>query len=300
MAHQMLTKFEAYLLTEKRASVNTVSAYLSDLKQFEQFITQHEISLEHVCVQNIKDFLYDMKKQSIGARSMVRKISTLKVFFSYAQQQFGWENCTIDVTSPKIDKKLPQVLTEQEIEQLLQVAEKDVSAIGKRNKVMLYLLYVSGMRVSELVHLKISDLHFDTGHMLVRGKGGRERIIPLPAMMLDVLRDYITTTYHELTKNIASPSDHLFQVQYAGKAKPITRQAFWIILKALWRQTGIKQTISPHQLRHSLATHMLKGGADLRSLQVLLGHESLATMQVYTHLDIGHMRKVYDKKHPRS
>ncbi len=217
-------------------------------------------------------------------------------------ERFGISNLAAELHVPKIEKKLPEYLQENEIQQLFAVATQGSSAQEVRNKVMLYLLYVSGMRVSEMVNLRTHDLHFDTGMVHVQGKGGKQRIIPLAHPIMTMLKDYITDTHPELIhqKGTDSKTDYLFPIRYGGVLKPISRQAFWVILNDLCTKSGMDRTISPHKLRHSLATHMLKNGADLRSLQMLLGHENVATVQIYTHLETSHLRSVYDKKHPRS
>jgi len=288
---ELQTKFEAYLLTEKRVSVNTFNAYKGDITQFVYFLSKNNIAIEQIKKSDLKRFLYYLYDLKLSARSVARKISSLKIFFAYIHQRFGWKNIAEELHMPKIEKKLPQYLTENEVQLLLTAAEHDQTVIGIRNKVMLYLLYVSGMRISELVKLTIADIHFDTGFIAVCGKGGKQRMIPIPQLVLMMIKNYMGTL-----KN----TDYLFPVKYSKKIKPISRQAFWVILKKLCKRAGIDQSIFPHQLRHSLATHLLKKGADLRSLQLLLGHESIATVQIYTHVEISHLREAYDKKHPRS
>lgn len=298
----IVVKFEAYLLTECRVASNTFSAYKRDLKQFITFLAEQQSSLEKATAQEIKNFLGFLKGQGISPRSMARKISAIKSFFSYAHEHAGFDYIAEEISAPKIEKKLPSFLPEHEIEQLLKVAEKETSDIGKRNKVILYLLYASGMRISELINLKLSDIYFDTGFIKIFGKGGKERIIPLPQCMMDLLKEYSETAHRSFTSHSDGDrnTDYLFPTFYGGKVKPITRQACWIILKSLWKKTGNSRVISPHTLRHSLATHMLKHGVDLRSLQLMLGHEKLTTVQIYTHVETTHLRAVYDKKHPRS
>ena len=288
---ELQTKFEAYLLTEKRVSVNTFTAYKRDIAQFICFLGKENIIIEQIKKNDLKKFLaylYDLK---LSARSVARKISSLKIFFTYLHQQFGWKNIGQELYTPKIEQKLPQYLTENEIKLLLTAAEQDQTAIGIRNKVMLYLLYVSGMRISELIMLTTADMHFDTGFISVCGKGGKQRMIPIPQLVLVMIKNYLGT--HPIT-------DYLFPVKYGKKIKPISRQAFWVVLKKLCKRSGIDKSIFPHQLRHSLATHLLKKGADLRSLQLLLGHENISTVQIYTHIETSHLREIYDKKHPRS
>jgi integrase/recombinase XerD len=297
----VLTKFEAYLLTEKRVSQNTFSAYQGDLEQVIDFFTKKNISFQHATRKDLKLFLQTLTTHSLSARSRARKLSTLKAFYAWAHTMLGWENITIDISFPKLEKKLPNYLTEQEIEQLFDAVKGHLTPVGERNKIMLYLLYVSGMRISELIKLKCEDIHFDTGFIKIAGKGGKERMVPLPDPMILLLRSYMQTTHKQLIPKY--PSDQIgfmFPVMYGGKVKAITRQSFWIILKEFCKKAQIDKPVSPHTLRHSLATHLLKKGANLRSLQMLLGHETISTVQIYTHVETDHLRKIYDKKHPRA
>lgn len=297
----ILTNFEAYLLTERRVAHNTFQAYQRDLQQCDSFLhTKHNKSLETATRDDIKEYLAYLKDElAITARSMARKISALKLFFIYAFEKAGVENIMEDFSAPKIEKKLPHFLTEDEIEILLNTAEQDTASTGMRNRVMLYLLYVTGMRISELVTLKIDDIYFDTSFIKIFGKGGKERLVPIPPMMLDLVRTYLAhKAQHENSAIKESP--YLFACVYGGKVKSMSRQSFWIYLKALCKKAAIHRPISPHTLRHSLATHMLKNGTDLRSLQLILGHENVTTVQVYTHVEVTHLRDIYNKKHPRS
>lgn len=302
MITDVVHQFIAYLLTEKRVSHNTFAAYRRDIQQFVFFVRQQSLDLEQLTLKDMKNFLKYLKDLSLSSRSMSRKISSLKTFYGYLERYHRWPNLAAELTFPKLEKRLPSYLTEQEIEHLLKIAGADNSDLAIRNKVMLYLLYVSGMRISELINLHLSDIHFDTGFIGVTGKGGKGRMIPVPEPMLAMLKKYLDTVYHNFVykKTKKRATDFLFPVSYGGKIKAITRQAFWGILKVLWKKTGNPKSISPHKLRHSLATHMLKNGADLRSLQLLLGHENLSTVQIYTHLETSYLRSVYDKKHPRS
>lgn len=289
--------FKTYLLTQKRAAAHTVQAYITDLGQLVAF--QQKVRNEDVIpgVADIKNYLADLKSRGISARSMARKISALKVFFTYINLNHGCDNPTESLHLPKLEKRLPSYLSEQEVERLLQAAQTDQTAQGQRNKIMLYLLYVTGMRISELVQVKISDIQFDDAFIKIHGKGGKERMVPLPSSMMELLKTYIE---HVHPKLVSLSTDYLFPVSYRKQVKCITRQAFWGILKTIWARTGNTRSISPHLLRHSLATHLLKSGADLRSLQLLLGHEQVATVQIYTHVETSYLRTIYDKKHPRS
>jgi len=302
MATEVVQKFIVYLLTEKRVSHNTFAAYRRDIQQFMFFIKQNNLVLESIELKDLKRFLAYLKDLELSARSMSRKVSSLKTFYGYLEKYHGWTNLAIELTFPKLERRLPLYFSEDEVKQLLKVAGAQDTDQGMRNKVMLYLLYVSGMRISELINVRLSDIHFDTGFIAVTGKGGKGRMIPLPQPMLAMLQTYLDTVHRNfMSKKVKrSAVDYLFPISYGGKIKAITRQAFWGILKSLWKKTGNVKHISPHKLRHSFATHMLKGGADLRSLQLLLGHENLSTVQIYTHLEVSYLRSVYDKKHPRS
>lgn len=297
---EIFTKIEAYLLTEKRVSKNTFSAYKQDMKQFNAFLTQHAIALAHVTRADLSRFWLSLKEQGISPRSIARKISTIRMIFAYAHERLGMNNSADNIPVPKIDKRLPTFLTESEVQQLLITTDADGSELGKRNRMILYLLYVSGMRISELTHLKISDVRFDMGILAINGKGNKERAIPVPMLVMAMLNDYIQSMSQRMKSHDDKNPDYVFPVVYGKKIKPISRQSCWIIMQHLCKQAGIQRQVSPHILRHSIATHLLKNGASVRSLQVILGHENLATMQVYTHIETGHLRKIYDKKHPRS
>lgn len=302
MSNAIVQKFCGYLLTEKRVSANTFDAYKRDIQQFSDWLEKKKMRLEQITLPELKEYLQWLKKEDLKARSMSRKISSLKALYNYLNKHLGFENIARELAFPKLEKRLPSYLTEEEVQQLLEAADKETTSNGYRNKIMLYLLYVSGMRISELINLKRSDVHFDTGFIAVAGKGGRGRMVPIPAHIMTMLKKYLETAHKDFiaVDEARRKTDYLFPVAYGGKVRPITRQAFWTILKNLAKKSGIKRSISPHKVRHSLATHMLKNGADLRSLQLLLGHENLSTVQVYTHLETGYLRKIYDKKHPRS
>lgn len=294
----LLTKFEAYLLTEKRVSQNTYLSYKNDLKQFEQFLTLKKFDLNTITTENLKDFLTYLHRKNVSARSIARKIAALKGLFIFTTR-YDIENVATHLIVPKIKHSLPEYLSEDEMEQLFDAAQKDNSHKGNRNVIMLYVMYVTGMRVSELIQLRISHIQFDKGVVQVDGKGGKQRMIPLPLSILDMIKTYIKKD-HALFAQKHGNTEYLFPIVYGKTIKHISRQAFWTLLKGIWKRANIKRPISPHKLRHSFATHMLKKGANLRSLQLLLGHENVSTVQVYTHVETSFLRKIYDKKHPRS
>jgi len=337
-----IAHFHAYLLTEKRVSGNTFAAYSKDIEQFEQFLETNNLLFADIKKKQLNSYLKQLRDRGISAKTLSRKISSLKLLFNFLHERFNITNMGKVLIFPHLEKTLPNYLTEQEIQILLATANLDGSDKGIRNKVMLYLLYATGMRVSELVGAKIEQLHFDTGFIELEGKGNKQRMVPLPKNILELLRYYLDHIYPKLVtidiqekkqekpahkndkeKTLAlrsesmewtsvskgasskperarSRENYLFGAHYNGTIKALSRQSFWMILKKILTKAGITKNISPHSLRHSLATHLLKNGADIRSLQLLLGHENISTVQVYTHLEKSQVRKVYDEKHPRA
>ena len=297
-------QFETFLLTERRVAHNTFLAYKRDLEQFELFLGGGEIGFSSIQKKHLSSFLKSLKDQGLNAKSLSRKISTLRLFFKYLNEHHHVPNIAKNLVFPKIDQNLPTYLTQAEIEQLLLAANKDLSPKGVRNKVMLYVLYATGMRVSELVSMTVDQILFDTGFVKILGKGSKERHIPLPRNILELLHYYLDHIYPALLPEKAlvfqQKKQYLFAALYNNQIKPLSRQSLWLNLRKILQHAGIKKNISPHSLRHSLATHLLQQGADLRSLQMLLGHQSLSTVQIYTHLGDAQIRKIYDKKHPRA
>lgn len=298
--HELAVKFEAYLLANKRASLHTVSAYRIDINQFMHFISNNSCTLDTLEISHIKDFIYYLATKQLQARTIARKISALKALFAFAEQHYDYKNIVHNVSSPKIEKKLPHYLGESDIERMLHQADQDISPFGIRNKVMIYLLYVSGMRVTELVSLKSDAIDFESNTIRIFGKGSKERIIPLPISMIALLKEYLDKTHPLLIGADTFAITILFPTLYGKKLKQLTRQAFWVIIRNLCKRAGIIHTVSPHVIRHTIATHLLHKGYNIRSLQVLLGHENISTVQIYTHVNLDHLRTIYDKKHPRS
>lgn len=283
-------------------AVNTLQAYQRDIIQCINFLkSRGRDSFDAVVAQDIKDFLHHLRLTlKISARTASRKLSSLKSFSKFLQYHYNHSDFTYNVSFQKLEKSLPTFLTENQILNLFNVAQQDISASGKRNSVMIALMYVCGVRVSELVELTSSNINFSDGLLHVSGKGGKERIIPLPKSMVEMLQEYLLNVQPQLFKNMTISSDILFPILYADKVKTMTRQGFWGILKQVVNKAGLPESISPHILRHSIATHLLKKGANLRLLQMALGHEQLQTVQVYTHVEVSHLRKLYDTKHSRA
>lgn len=302
---RLLEKFFDYLLTEKCVATNTFQAYQRDLKQFFDFVQKkyEPVQIEQITNVHVKDFLKFMKQDlNLEAKSASRKLSAIKTMANYLFKYHDVVPCTQGVSFPQLPKQLPKYLTQEQMQVLFQAAEVDQTITGQRNKVMLSLLYVCGIRVSELVSMKTSAINFSDSYLHVSGKGGKERIVPLPAELVLLLDAYLKKIHIRLigTASRKGHTDYLFPVLYAGKVNHITRQAFWRIVKDIAAKSGLMHSISPHVLRHSLATHLLKRGANLRHLQALLGHEKINTVQVYTHLELSELRDLYDKYHARA
>jgi len=299
---QLYNKFEQYLMTEKMLASNTVQAYRSDIDQCIDFLQKQGcVTFHDVTINHVKEFLYHLRMTlKITARSSSRKLSSLKSLCKYAQKYHDFHDFTFNVAFPKLEKKLPKFLTQDQVLQLFAAAKVDTTPSGHRNHVMIALAYVCGVRVSELIEITRTNINFHDKLVHVSGKGGKQRIIPLPESVSSLLQVYLNESQPYLFKNMTIDSDYLFPILYAGKIKPMTRQGFWIILKDVVKKAGLPETTSPHVLRHSIATHLLKKGANLRLLQMVLGHEKLETVQIYTHVEVSHLRKLYDAKHPRA
>lgn len=308
-----LAAFITYLVTEKRLSNNSVHAYESDLKHLDLFLKKKKRSLLKCDKLHLKLYLKHLHDRGLQGGSVSRKISTFKSFYGFAAKNFQVVDLGKALIFPKLIKRLPKYLTEEETQQLLVMSKQDETPKGVRNYVMLLVLYASGMRISELLGLKFDQIIFTTGFIQIFGKGNKERLVPVPGAVLVALRHYLDQVLPALCavrsenavladfgyKTIL-PTKHIFITRYRRKLIPLSRQSYWVYLKKLLHKAGITKDISPHTLRHSLASHLLKNGADLRSLQMLLGHENLSTVQIYTHLQDDEQRKEYDKRHPRA
>lgn len=298
---QAIDSFEAYLISHQRVSDNTLSAYRADCDQFLEYLKIKKIgSFKKLKQVHVKAFLGYLKRElGLKASSMSRKISSIKKFFMYLHKEHNIANFGETLIFPRQDKKLPKYLTENKILEFFDRAAQDKSLVGQRNYMMIHLMYVTGIRVSELVSMRINQLRLDMELVTIFGKGGKERLVPLPKPTIIMLHNYINTVRAQLLtkKGVEYNSEDLFPVVYGKRIKRVTRQAFWKIVKRLDPTVSY---LSPHVLRHSLATHLLHKGVDLRSLQMILGHEHLATVEIYTHVDMTHLRSAYNKKHPRS
>jgi tyrosine recombinase XerC len=285
-----IEKFVRYLEIEKDFSPHTVLNYTLDLEGFRSFLG--ETPVEKVDYFSIRKYLALLKEQNLGSRTVSRRLSALRSFFKFlVREGFLKTNPVAVVSSPKLDKHLPSFLTEEQVTDVLEVPSADGEA-GLRDQAILELFYSSGLRISELVGLNIDDIDFIGGIVKVRGKGKKERLVPVGEIALTAIRKY-----HDVLER-RSPVRAVF-LNLKRHTRITDRGVRGIVMKYL-RAAGIKQHASPHTLRHSFATHLLDRGADLRTVQELLGHANLATTQIYTHLTTEKLKKVYDKAHPRA
>jgi len=292
----LLKDFEYYLKKEKGSSQNTIAAYLTDLNQYTLFLEKyHDIkNPKFIDKKHIEGFLKSMKKQ-VSAKSLARKLTAIKGFHHFLTIEKEVETDVAKAfSSPKVEKSLPQVLSVDEVVSILEQIDK-TKPLGLRNMALLELIYGSGLRVSELLDIQMEDIHLNQGYVIVKGKGSKERMVPISDMSIIALRNYIVKSRDQLLGE--QKVNYLF-VNHDGNR--LSRQGFFKLLKKLSIDAGVKTECSPHTLRHSFATHLLENGMDLRTLQSLLGHEDISTTQIYTHISQKRIKEIYKEAHPRA
>ena len=289
----LIDSFLRFLQLEKGLSKNTVSSYQTDISGFNQWRSDQAIKISEVNLSDAENFIVSLRKKELAPASISRKISSLKSLFVYLKkQQYIRTNPFQDLVLPKIPKSLPKSMSMAEVNTLLDAPDTS-TFIGLRDKTMLELMYATGLRVSELVSLKYSSFDFERSVIKVLGKGSKERIIPFGDSALSWLKQYID---FRRQNNLSMNSKYFFISQ---KLSQVTRQSFWQRVEHYQKIASIPYKISPHTLRHAFATHLLNNGADLRSVQMLLGHSDLSTTQIYTHIAKQRLSEMIKKHHPR-
>jgi integrase/recombinase XerD len=294
-----IQQFLDHLRVERELSVATVSAYGQDLAAFASFLAERGIEdAGGVKPLDVLEYLAALTAQELSARSQARALIAQRQFFKFMRaERICATNPTEEIDLPHFGRKLPVFLTLDEVDRLL-AAPARTSQRGLRDAAMLETLYATGLRASELVKLHLSDLNLEAGYLVAFGKGKKQRIVPLGEAAVAVLRSYLDTARTQfLPEGKLVPSDAVFLTRLGRR---MTRQGFWKIIGAHARAAGIRKVISPHKLRHSFATHLVERGADLRSVQAMLGHVDIGTTEIYTHMSRAHLRTVYDKFHPRA
>jgi integrase/recombinase XerD len=293
---QAITDYKHYLNIERGLSKNTIDSYVNDLKKLILFLKKNELSISPIFIDKefIQKFIYEVAKK-VNPRSQARIISGLRSFFEYLIfEDYRKTNPTDLIETPNIGRKLPDTLSEDEINQL--IASIDLSdSQGERNRTILETMYSCGLRVSELITLKISDLFFEEGFIRVIGKGNKQRFIPIHS----TAQKYILNYTKQVRNQITAQKGFEDTVFLNRRGRGLTRQMIFIILKDLAIKINLSKKISPHTLRHSFATHLLKNGADLRAIQQMLGHESITTTEIYVHLDRSYLKEIVETFHPR-
>jgi integrase/recombinase XerD len=291
-----ISSFLTHVKVEKGLSLNTVSAYRRDLAKFEMFAQKRKLALEGVSRDDLVDFLAGLYRLNLESRTVARHLVTLRNFFRFAQtQELITADPSINLESPKIRRSLPGYLRLEEVERLL--AQPDSStALGLRDRAMLEVLYSTGLRVSELIGLRVSDLDSKVGCVRCIGKGDKERIVPVGRKALSMVDKYLREARPQLLGNLRG-SPTLFVNRRGGS---LSRVGVWKILSAYGRRAGLRVSLTPHMLRHSFATHLLERGADLRSVQLMLGHADISTTQIYTHVVEERLKQIYKAHHPRA
>ena len=291
-----ISSFLTHVRVEKGLSSNTLEAYRRDLIKFDQFARKRKLSLEAVSRDDLVDFLAALYRQKLESKTVARQLVTLRNFFRFAQvQELISEDPSITLESPKIRRNLPGYLRLEDVERLLNQPDLK-TPIGLRDRAMLEVLYSTGLRVSELIGLRTMDLDAKVGCVRCIGKGDKERIVPVGKKALAIVEKYLREARPKLLgKVLSSPS--LF-VNRRGAA--LSRVGVWKILSAHGRMAGLRVSLTPHMLRHSFATHLLEGGADLRSVQLMLGHADISTTQIYTHVVEERLKQIYKAHHPRA
>ena len=293
----LIEEFIKFIQFEKGLSSNTISAYKNDLKQYFDFLKKINKTIHNVSPEDLTEFLWQLKQNNLSSNSIYRKSSCLTQFYKFLLSEgLTTNNPTEFLIKPKLQKKLPQVLTVEEVDRLLNyIPKKKFNDI--RNKAMIELLYATGLRVSELVNLKFDQVDLQNKFIRVIGKGGKERIVLLNKKSIEALKEWLKVREKKFSGKLSSGYDSYIFLSKLGK--PISRIDFWEQLKNYVKNAGILKNVSPHTLRHSFATHMLKYGADLRVVQELLGHSDISTTQIYTQVDRKHLKEIHKKYHPR-
>jgi integrase/recombinase XerD len=292
---QLLDQYLHYLIVEKGLSKNTIDAYSHGLTRFLDYLRTKKVQeMPKVTKFDIRAFLLGLKKQGLSTKTVVRNLVAIRTFFRFLVQEGILEaNPIEELESPKMARTLPEILSLKEVEQLLEQPHPQ-TPMGIRDRAILEVLYATGMRVSELTQLPINQVNLEGGYVIVLGKGSKERIIPLGSEAMKWVAFFLKVARERLSKGKESP--FLF-INRSGRR--MSRQQVWKNIKAYGRKAGIRKRITPHLLRHSFGSHLLEGGADLRSVQMMLGHVDISTTQIYTHVTGERLKKVHQRYHPR-
>jgi len=290
---QLLDQFINHIKVERGLAANTILAYNHDLMGFFEFLKKRGVSPIQVNQDDLLSFIAE-KKTQLSPRSLVRNLVSIRMFYRFLVTEGRIESNPARIMGiPKMYRYLPDILSRDEVEALL--LQPDIQTVlGKRDKAILELLYATGLRVTELISLKMIDINLEVGFIRTIGKGSKERIIPMGTKAMDSLKEYLTDSRPSFPKK-----EEFSYIFLNSRGRPMTRQGLWKIIKSYALKAGITKTVTPHTIRHSFATHLLEGGADLRSIQIMLGHSDISTTQIYTHIARERLKEIHERYHPR-
>lgn len=288
-------EFLDFIIVEKGLSKNTVDAYGRDLSRFELFLKERGKPAKNAGREDVISFMTSLGRAGLSSRSTARNMVAVRMFYRFLKAEGYIEAIpTENIELPRSFRRLPDTLSPQEVEMLLNAPDTKGDK-GIRDRAMIELLYATGLRVTELVEITVNRLNLEVGFLVAMGKGSKERVVPMGEVAMGWIKDYIKSARVKILKG--RESDYLF---VTARGSRMTRQGFWKIIKKNAFKAGIYKNISPHKLRHSFATHLLEGGADLRSVQTMLGHVDISTTQIYTHVNAERLKKIYKEYHPRA
>lgn len=292
-SHRWVDRYLEHVLIEKGLSENSLTGYSQDLTALLSFLRDKSFRLEDITDRTLFLYLTHLRARGLKNRSLARHLSSLRGFFAFAvQEKWYKEDPGQLLDNPKLPKKLPEFLTREEISRVLALPDAS-TPLGLRDRAMLEILYAAGLRVSELIGMHVLDYDPQVGLLKVFGKGSKERLVPIHFTAQKILNSYLETTRPSF-----KPSEDFVFLNRSGKG--LTRQGVWKLIKKYAEQAGIRRSISPHTFRHSFATHLLEGGADLRTVQILLGHADISATEIYTHIQAGRLKTMHQQFHPRS
>lgn len=292
----LLRDYKRYLEFEKNLSTNSVLAYLNDAHKIQVFCEDQGLAIENITSKHIQDFLVWMNEFAISPYTQARLISGIKSLFNFLELEYNLKSNAAElIETPRLNRKIPETLSVFEIDNLIQAIDLS-SKEGMRNKALLEVLYGCGLRVSELINMKISNLHLEVEFIKVEGKGNKERLIPIGKQAIKYLKIYLNEIRNKQSIKFTA-EDYVFLNRRGG---PLSRVMVFLIIKDLAAKIGLTKNISPHTFRHSFASHLVEGGADLRAIQDMLGHESITTTEIYTHIDKDYLQSIITQFHPRS
>lgn len=293
---QLVTEeFLDYIVVEKGLSKNSVEAYRRDISKFEKFLEGRKIDILSARREEVVTFMAHLRQSGLGSRSVARNMVAVRMLYRFLKSERYLDTLPTDnIELPRSFRSLPDTLSPEEVERLLEAPDTK-ERLGMRDRAMFELLYATGLRVSELVTITVNRLNLEVGFLVALGKGSKERVVPMGEVAMGFIKDYIRSSRVKILKG--RESEYLFITARGGR---MTRQGFWKIVKKCTLKAGIYKKITPHTLRHSFATHLLEGGADLRSVQTMLGHADISTTQIYTHINSERLKKIYKQYHPRA